>query len=64
MMKIHTPLQSAYLSNVPEQPSHRYLLGATLSDKESEVKINSYFKKDKRSKTINARNINHDIQQR
>ena len=56
MMKIPTPLQSTYLPNVPEQPSHRYLLGATLSDKESDVKLSTSFNNKQRSKTKNVRN--------
>ena len=47
MMKSATPMLSGTLPNVPEQPSQRYLLKATLSDKESDKNLPKGFKKKK-----------------
>ena len=47
MMKSPSPIGD--LQNVQEQPSHRYLLNATLSDMESEKNLTKGFKKRQRS---------------
>ena len=62
MMKSATPMLSGTLPNVPEQPSQRYLLKATLSDKEPDKNLPSGFNKKKRSKTNRVLNQNHVIQ--
>ena len=61
MMKSATPMLSGTIPNVPEQPSQRYLLKATLSNKESDKNLPSGFKKKQRSKTNKVVNQNHAI---